>query len=87
MVSPAWPGPEREMEYEMLLDIAARRADFRALHNEGYFLLPTAWDVGGARRLEALGYAGISTTIGSQAMMLGQNARDLTRNDVLSHMR
>jgi hypothetical protein len=46
----------------MLLDIAARRADFHALHGEGYFLLPTAWDVGGAKRLEALRYAGFATT-------------------------
>lgn len=71
----------------MLLDIAARRFDFRALHDEGYFLLPTAWDVGGAKRLEALGYAGIATTIPSLAATLGRDVGDLTRDDVLSHMR
>ena len=71
----------------MLLDIAARRADFRALHSEGYFLLPTAWDVGGAKRLEALGYAGLATTIASQAWSLGRDVRDLTRDEALDHMR
>lgn len=71
----------------MLLDIAARRSDFRALHDEGYFLLPTAWDVGGAKRLEYLGFAGLATTIKSQAWALGRNPHDLTRDDVLKHMR
>lgn len=71
----------------MLLDIAARRADFHALHTEGYFLLPTAWDIGGAKRLETLGYAGIATTLASQAWTLGRDPRDLTRDEVLDHMR
>ena len=71
----------------MPLDIAARRADFHALHSEGYFLLPTAWDVGGAKRLEALGYAALATTIASQARSLGRDARDLTRDEVLDHVR
>lgn len=71
----------------MLLDIAARRADFHALHGEGYFQLPTAWDVGGAKRLEALGYAGLATTIASQAWSLGREACDLSRDEVLDHMR
>lgn len=71
----------------MLFDIAARRADFRALHIEGHFLLPTAWDVGGAKQLEALGYAGLATTIASQAWALGRDPHDLTRDEVLDHMR
>lgn len=75
------------MVCEMLLDIAARRADFRALHDEGYFLLPTAWNAGGAKRLEALGYAGFATTMSIQSLTLGRDVRDLTRDDVLSHMR
>jgi 2-methylisocitrate lyase-like PEP mutase family enzyme len=71
----------------MMLDIAAKRADFRALHNQGYFLLPTAWDIGGAKRLEALGYAGFATTNTSLAWKIGRDARDLTRDEVLEHMR
>lgn len=71
----------------MPLDIAARRADFRALHSEGYFLLPTAWDVGGAKRLEALGYAGFSSTISNFARTLGRETRAVTRDDVLNHLR
>lgn len=71
----------------MLLDIAARRADFRALHEDGYFLLPTAWDIGGAKRIEALGYAGVATTISSLAWTLGRDVKDISRDDVLRHLR
>jgi 2-methylisocitrate lyase-like PEP mutase family enzyme len=45
-----------------MLSIAARRADFRALHDEGYFLLPTASDIGSAKWLENPGYAGHATS-------------------------
>lgn len=71
----------------MLLDIAARRADFLTLHNAGYFLLPTAWDVGSAKRLESLGYAGFATTIQSFTWTLGRNATEVTRDDALAQMR
>lgn len=81
------PDPNTKRGCEMLLDIAARRSDFHALHGEGYFLLPTAWDAGGAKRLEALGYAGIATTMPSLAWTLGRDVDSLTRDDVLAHMR
>jgi 2-methylisocitrate lyase-like PEP mutase family enzyme len=71
----------------MLLDIAARRADFRALHDEGYFLLPTAGDVGGAKRLEALGYAGLATTNASLAGALGRDGGRVTCYKALAHFR
>jgi 2-methylisocitrate lyase-like PEP mutase family enzyme len=70
-----------------MLDIAARRADFRALHNEGYFLLPTAWDVSGAKRLEVLGFAGLASSNTSLAWLLGREDGHVTRDEVLKHLR
>ena len=34
-----------------MTDTARKRADFRALHQDGFFLLPNAWDAGSAVRL------------------------------------
>lgn len=70
-----------------MLDIAARRADFHALHEEGYFLLPTAWDLGSARRLEAMGFAGFWTSAVSLAWALGRDDGQVTRDEVLAHLR
>jgi hypothetical protein len=60
-----------------------KRADFRALHEWRMFSAPDAWSIGGANRLEALGYAACNT-IGSQAWTLGLDAHDAgeTRNSV-----
>jgi signal transduction histidine kinase len=57
----------------MRLNVDARRADFHALHDAGHFLLPSAWDVGGARRLEALGFAGFASSNVSLAWALGRD--------------
>lgn len=71
----------------MPLDTASKRADFLALHREGSFLLPTAWDVAGARQLESLGFAAAATSIGSLAWSLGRREKDLTLYEVLAHFR
>lgn len=36
--------------------IAQRRADFKALHAGGCFMLPNPWDAGSARYLQSLGF-------------------------------
>jgi 2-methylisocitrate lyase-like PEP mutase family enzyme len=71
----------------MMLDIAARRADFRTLHEEGYFLLPTAWDLGSAKRLEATGFAAFATSTASLAWALGRDDGQVARDEVLAHLR
>lgn len=38
-----------------------RRLRFRALHGEGLFVMPNAWDVGSARLLASLGFPAIAT--------------------------
>ena len=37
-----------------MTDLKAKRAAFRTLHEQGCFVLPNPWDIGGVRRLEKL---------------------------------
>jgi hypothetical protein len=39
-----------------------RRAEFRALHAQGCFVLPNPWDGGTARMLQGLGFKALATT-------------------------
>lgn len=71
----------------MSIDLSARRADFRTLHNEGYFLLPNPWDIGSAKRLEALGFAALASTSAGLAWSLGRDDGQVTRDEVLAHLR
>jgi 2-methylisocitrate lyase-like PEP mutase family enzyme len=70
----------------MPTDLATRRARFRALHEEGCFVLPNPWDVGSARRLEKMGFKALATTSSGYAWTQGQED-GLTRDEVLSHLR
>jgi 2-methylisocitrate lyase-like PEP mutase family enzyme len=51
------------------LDKAER---FQALHRQGCFVIPNAWDAGSARILAHLGFAAIATTSAGLAFMLGR---------------
>lgn len=42
--------------------IASRRAEFRRLHESGFFVIPNPWDVGTARYLRSLGFKALATT-------------------------
>lgn len=66
---------------------AARRAAFRALHAEGCFVLPNPWDVGGAKRLEKLGFKALASTSAGMAWALGKDDGQVTRDDVIDHLR
>ena len=52
-------------------DIAARRDEFRRLHESGCFLIPNPWDVGTARYLQYLGFKALATTSGGFAFSRG----------------
>ena len=65
----------------------ARRATFRALHAEGCFVLPNPWDVGGAKRLEKLGFKALASTSAGMAWALGKDDGQVTRDDVIDHLR
>jgi 2-methylisocitrate lyase-like PEP mutase family enzyme len=67
---------------------AARRAAFRALHDQGCFVMPNPWDVGTARALAQLGFPALATTSAGFAFSRGApDAPDgLHVADVLDHV-
>ncbi|MBV8276814.1 MAG: isocitrate lyase/phosphoenolpyruvate mutase family protein [Verrucomicrobia bacterium] len=71
----------------MITDLSAKRATFRALHREGCFVLPNPWDLGGIRRLEKAGFKALASTSAGAAWALGCNDGELSRDEVLEHLR
>ena len=71
----------------MSQDLAAKRAAFRTLHEDGHFVIPNPWDIGGVRRLEKLGFKALASTSGGYAWSLGRQDGELTRDEVLEHLR
>lgn len=70
-----------------MTDLKAKRAAFRALHDDGCFVLPNPWDIGGVRRLEKLGFQALASTSAGMAWTLGLDDGEVPRDDVLSHLR
>src|ERR1700709_943316 len=71
----------------MAIDVAAKRAAFRALHESGCFILPNPWDVGSVRRLERMGFKALASTSAGYAWSLGRDDGELSRDEVLNHLR
>lgn len=69
-------------------DFAARRADFRKLHQSGCFVIPNPWDVGSARYLRSLGFKALATTSAGFAFSRGLPDADwaVPRDAVLEHI-
>src|ERR671917_1305543 len=65
--------------------LAARRKAFRALHEEGCFVIPNPWDVGSARYLQHLGFPALATT--SAGFAFSQGLPDSGNADVVSRDR
>lgn len=63
-----------------------RRERFAALHRDGCFVLPNAWDAGSARLLAAAGFPAIATTSSGHAASLGRLDQRVTAAEVLSHV-
>ena len=57
----------------MTIDVAAKRAAFRELHREGFFILPNPWDAGSAVRLAARGFKALASTSAGFAWTLGRD--------------
>lgn len=65
---------------------AEKQAAFRALHQQGCFVLPNPWDVGSARMFQHLGFAALATTSSGFAWTTGCPDYAVTRTDVLQHL-
>jgi 2-methylisocitrate lyase-like PEP mutase family enzyme len=63
-----------------------RRERFRALHRDGLFVMPNAWDVGSARLLASMGFEAIATTSSGHAASLGRADQGVTRDELLVHV-
>jgi 2-methylisocitrate lyase-like PEP mutase family enzyme len=68
------------------IDFAPRRAAFRALHEQGCFVIPNPWDIGSARRLQKLGFKALASTSAGYAWTLGRDDGELSRQEVLDHL-
>ena len=71
----------------MKLEASAKRAAFRQLHESGHFVIPNPWDIGGARRLEKLGFKALASTSAGAAWSLGKEDGQLTLTEALNHLR
>jgi 2-methylisocitrate lyase-like PEP mutase family enzyme len=67
--------------------IAEKRQAFRALHEEGCFVLPNPWDVGSARYLASVGFKAIATTSSGFAWSNGRPDNGVSRDTILAHLR
>ena len=66
---------------------AARRRDFRQLHQAGCFVIPNPWDVGSARLLAGLGFKALASTSSGFAWSQGRPDNAVDRERVLEHLR
>jgi 2-methylisocitrate lyase-like PEP mutase family enzyme len=71
----------------MTLSTAEKRNIFRALHDEGCFIIPNPWDVGSARYLQGLGFKALATTSVGFAWTRARSDNNVPRDAVLEHLR
>jgi len=69
-----------------MTDVAAKRAAFRALHEQGCFVIPNPWDIGSARLLQHLGFKALASTSSGFAWTTGRPDYGVTRDDALAHL-
>src|SRR5262245_60184084 len=81
-----YPGPKQETRPAMTRNFSERRAAFRALHQDGCFVLPNPWDVGSARMLQHLGFVALASTSAGFAWTTGRCDCAVPRSDVLDHL-
>ncbi|KQP12225.1 oxaloacetate decarboxylase [Pseudorhodoferax sp. Leaf267] len=66
---------------------AQKRAAFRALHQQGCFVLPNPWDAGSARYLQSLGFQALASTSSGHAWSHAHPDGAMDRDAVLAHLR
>ena len=67
--------------------VAEKRTAFRRMHENGFFLLPNAWDAGSAMRLTIAGFRAIASTSSGAAWAAGKQDGELGLDAVLDHLR
>lgn len=67
--------------------VSQKRAAFRNLHRSGCFVLPNPWDAGSARVLTRLGFKALATTSSGYAWSCARADGQLSRDEVLAHLR
>jgi Phosphoenolpyruvate phosphomutase len=73
-------------ENALTRSLAEKRAAFRALHEQGCFVLPNPWDVGSARLLQHLGFSALASTSAGYAWTTGRPDYAVTRDEVIAHL-
>jgi 2-methylisocitrate lyase-like PEP mutase family enzyme len=69
------------------MSVADKRRTFRALHQNGCFVIPNPWNVGTARYLQGLGFKALASTSSGYAHSLGFPDGDITCDMALAHYR
>jgi 2-methylisocitrate lyase-like PEP mutase family enzyme len=67
--------------------MSGARTRFKELHRSGCFVIPNPWDIGGARRLAALGFQALASSSAAAAWALGKADGQITLEEVLDHLR
>ena len=68
------------------MTIQEKRARFRALHEQGCFVLPNPWDVGSARLFQHLGFSALASTSTGYAWAVGRPDYAVGLSDVLGRL-
>jgi 2-methylisocitrate lyase-like PEP mutase family enzyme len=68
-------------------DSAAKRQEFRRLHDSGCFVIPNPWDVGSTRYLQGLGFKALATTSSGAAWSMGTADNAVGLEPMLAHIR
>jgi 2-methylisocitrate lyase-like PEP mutase family enzyme len=71
----------------MTRSTAEKRTMFRALHDEGCFVIPNPWDTGSARYLQGLGFKALATTSSGFAWSRARSDNEVPRDVVLQYIR
>ena len=84
------PSVAEALESKSPIALVARRKAFRALHEQGCFVIPNPWDVGSARYLQHLGFPALATTSAgfafSQGLADSDDDRVASRERNLAHI-
>lgn len=69
----------------MVRSTADKRSAFRALHQEGCFIMPNPWDAGSARVLQHLGFLALGSTSAGFAWSKGRADNAIELDQALAH--